>query len=174
MIRKAVQEDLNIVEEIYNEILENEEKTTSYTNWKKGLYPTITTAKNALEAGNLFVGEEEDKTLYGCVILNHIQPKEYKNIPWSIENVKEKEVLVIHTLCIRPRNAGQGKGREFVDFAEKYGKEIGCKVIRLDTYEKNKPASMLYSKLGYRFVGSTLFHFENIIWEKLICFEKSI
>ncbi|MHC1721697.1 MAG: GNAT family N-acetyltransferase [Aminipila sp.] len=174
MIRKATQEDLNTVEQIYNEILENEEKTTSYTNWQKGLYPTINTAKNALEAGTLFVGEEEDRSLYGCVILNHIQPEEYKNITWNVDNVNEKEVLVIHTLCIRPQNAGQGRGREFVNFAEQYGKEIGCKVIRLDTYEKNKPASMLYGKLGYTFVGSLLFHFEKVIWEKLICFEKTI
>ncbi|WP_243158065.1 GNAT family N-acetyltransferase [Aminipila terrae] len=148
MIRKAVPEDVVIIEQIYNEILEKEEKTISYTNWQKGLYPTIKTAQNALEAGTLFVGEEEDKTLYGCVVLNHIQPKEYKNISWNIDHVNENEVLVIHTLCIRPLNAGQGRGNEFVAFAEKHGNEIGCKVIRLDTYEKNTPAARLYGKLG--------------------------
>lgn len=45
VIRKAKEEDLDFAEEIYNEILDNEAKNVSYTNWIKGKYPTRETAK---------------------------------------------------------------------------------------------------------------------------------
>ena len=48
------------------------------------------------------------------------------------------------------------------------------KTLRLDTYEGNEPAIALYTKLGYRDVGITLFHFQNAIWENLRCFEKAL
>lgn len=170
MIRKATMEDLQQVADIYDELLDYEANTVSYTNWQKGLYPTVEYAKQALEEETLFVGEEAG-TVYGCVILNQIQPPEYQNIPWSIQAAPE-EVMVIHTLCIRPSCAGQGRGKAFVEFSEHYGREKGWKVIRLDTYEGNLPALNLYPGLGYRYAGLTKFHFQNVIWENLKCFEK--
>ena len=53
-------------------------------------------------------------------------------------------------------------------------REQKAKVIRLDTYEGNTPASIMYPKLGYTYVGITKFHFQNIIWENLKCFEKAL
>ncbi len=170
-IRKAEEKDIDSVENIYNEILDNENKTGNvYTNWQKGLYPTRKDALNALNAGTLYVGELDDEVV-ACVNLNHIQPAEYSKINWSI-GAEGKEVLVIHTLCIPPRLAGKSIGRQFVGFAEKLAFELGCKTVRLDTYEGNIPAASLYKKLGYKFVGSAEFNFENVIVETLICFDK--
>ena len=98
-IRKAMAKDIDMVAEIYDRILNNEEKTgKAYTNWKKGLYPTKNDALAALDAGTLYVGEAEGKVL-ACVNLNHIQPPEYSKINWS-NDAEGNEVLVIHTLCI--------------------------------------------------------------------------
>lgn len=172
MLRLAKEEDLTQVEEIYHEILDLEASSVSYTNWQKGLYPTIHNAREALLEGTLFVGEDNNN-LYGTVILNHIQPKEYNEINWQTP-AEAEEVMVIHTLCIRPSESGKGRGRVMVDFCEDYARSQKSKVIRLDTYEGNKPASDLYTKLGYTYVGTTMFHFQNLIWEKLICFEKKL
>jgi len=172
MIRVATVDDIWEIENIYNEILDYEEQTVSYTNWQKGLYPTVDYAKNAIDNSTMFVGENE-KGIYGCVVLNSIQPKEYDNISW-VTNAKPSEVMVIHTLCIRPSASGKGKARIMMEFSEKYAKERGYKVIHLDTYEGNIPAGTLYPKIGYLYVGTTKFHFQNVIWENLICFEKSL
>lgn len=172
MIRVATVDDILEIEKIYNEILDYEEQTVSYTNWQKGLYPTVDYAKSAVENNTMFVGENEGG-IYGCVVLNSIQPKEYDNISW-VTKVEEKEVMVIHTLCIRPSESGKGKGRVMIDFIEKFAKEEGYKVIRLDTYEGNIPAATLYSRLGYLYLGITKFHFQNVIWENLKCFEKAL
>ena len=105
-IRKAEMRDIDAVESIYNRILDNEQESGNiYTNWQKGLYPTRNDAVSALEAGTLYVGELDGK-VSACVNLNHIQPPEYSKINWSME-ADGREVLVIHTLCIPPENAGK-------------------------------------------------------------------
>ena len=101
MIRLANPSDLDAIAEIYEEILAAEDaRPVSYTNWQRGKYPTRDTAEAALEAGTLWVGEE-DGAVYGCVNLNGEQLPEYDAIPWSIP-AQPSEVGVIHTLVIRP------------------------------------------------------------------------
>ncbi len=172
MIRLATEKDLQEVECIFHEILDKEAATVSYTNWVKGKYPTKAHAKAAMEQGHLYVGEENGR-LFGSVVLNHIQLEEYAKIPWEYK-AEGNEVFVIHMLCIRPDCARQGRGKEFVAFAEEMAKEKGCKVVRIDTYEGNAPAESLYTSLGYRLAGKTLFFFQQVIWENLICLEKEV
>ena len=172
MIRIAAEHDLIQVEAIYNELLDHEAKTMSFTNWQKGVYPTLAYARKALEQGTLFVGEENG-VLYGCVILNQTQPSEYANAHWNMQ-AKPEEVMVIHTLCVRPSWAGKGKGKELVRFCEEYAHAKAWRVIRLDTYEGNVPACHLYQSLEYSYAGTTKFHFQEVIWENLKCFDKRI
>ncbi len=172
MIRKGTAADLDACAKIYEEHLDYEAANISYTNWQKGLYPTRATAEKALAAGTLYV-DEEDGVVVGCANLNHIQPAEYANIPWSIP-AQPEQVLVIHTLVYLPTHTGGGRGRRFVAFAEDLGREQGCTVIRLDTYEHNEPAKAFYPKLGYRYAGITEFFFEQVIRENLVCYEKAL
>lgn len=172
MIRKGTAADLDGCAQVYEAHLDYEAAHINYTNWQKGLYPTRATAERALAAGTLYV-DEEDGVITGCANLNHIQPAEYTNIPWSIP-AEGDEVLVIHTLVIRPDCTGGGRGRTFVAFAEELARAQGCKVIRLDTYEGNEPAKAFYPRLGYRCAGICEFFFENFIQENLVCFEKSL
>ncbi|MGD1821034.1 MAG: GNAT family N-acetyltransferase [Pleomorphochaeta sp.] len=173
MIKLATIEDLIEIGKIYDEILTHEEENISYTNWQKGLYPTLEYAKKAIEEKTMFVGINSDGLMYGSVILNNIQPKEYNNIDW-IEKFEANEIMVIHTLCIRPSQSGQGHAKKMVKFSEDFAKEKGYKVIHLDTYEGNFPAAALYPKMGYLYSGKTKFHFQEKIWETLICFEKTL
>lgn len=110
MIRLATEQDLPLVGSIYEEILAEEEKRpASFTNWQRGKYPTVEHARAALEAGTLYVAEE-DGEVYGCVNLNGEQLAEYAALNWSVPADPE-DVMVIHTLCISPRWAGRGKAQ---------------------------------------------------------------
>ena len=169
MIRKAAAEDISFVEEIYNEITSNEE-IIKFTQWMKGLYPTVLTAQKSFEEGALFISEN-DGVITGAVILNHEQPEEYKKLKWSIEAEGEK-VLVIHTLCIKPSFSKMGLGQKFIIFAENYAKELGCTAIRLDTNDKNIPGAKLYKKMGYTHVGNADFNFQGLKYQNLKCFDK--
>ena len=171
MIRPSIAADLPAIADIYEEILSAEDaRPASYTNWMRGKYPTLDTARGALEAGTLWTAEE-DGEIYGAAILNGVQLPEYDAIPWQFPADRDR-VAVIHTLVISPRWAGRGKAREFVAFCESQARRQGKAVMRLDTYEGNAPANAMYPRLGYRLAGGTEFFFQGFIHEVLNCYEK--
>ena len=172
MIRLAAAADLPAIEAIYNAILDREEAGPVYTNWQRGKYPTIDTARQVLEAGTLYVGKDGGM-IWGAVNLNGIQLPEYDLIPWKISAERE-QVGVIHTLSIHPAMRGRGYAREMVAFCERESRRQGKTVIRLDTWEGNLPANRLYPSLGYSFAGAAEFFFQGFIHEILNCYEKAL
>ena len=171
-IRPANVADLDGITAIYDAILDREEAGPVYTNWQRGKYPTADTARQALEAGTLYVGEEND-FLWGVVNLNGIQLPEYDVIPWTIPAERDR-VAVIHTLCIHPAASGQGRVKQMVAFCEEESRRQGKTVMRLDTWEGNLPANRMYPALGYRYAGAAEFFFQGFIREILNCYEKAL
>jgi len=172
MIRKAAAADLPRIGEIYEAVFDKEDQGPVYTNWLRGTYPSVENARQALEAGTLYVGEEAG-ALWGVVNLNGIQLPEYDAIPWTIPAERE-QVAVIHTLCIHPLHCGKGRAKEMVAFCEETARRKGKTVIRLDTWEGNVPANRMYPSLGYHFAGGTEFFFQGYIHEILNCYEKAL
>lgn len=172
IVREGRTEDIAAIEKIYNDFLDYEAVHGTKTNWIKGVYPTAKNAEKGLENGTLFVGELDGKVV-GSYVLNHIQPEEYAKLEWEYPGEGD-EVIVIHTLCIDVNIQGKRLGPQFVEFAIEHGRKLGCKTMRLDTYELNEPAAKLYTKLGFRYVGKTEFFFEQAILENLICFEYKL
>lgn len=173
MIRKAVERDIDQVEESYTELLRYEQEHGAYTVWKLGVYPTRVTAEEALKNGALYVMEQEGE-IWGSVILDRTQPKEYEAVNWS-QDAGADGVLVIHLLCVRPSKAGRGIGRALVEFALKEGRRLGLVAVRLDTGAQNKPAVALYKKLGFSLagtgdmaVGGRIAHRNHLFFEKRI------
>ena len=152
MIRKATQNDIQSVAELYTKMIDYEDTHIKYTSWKKGIYPTADTARLGIKTDSLYVYDENGSIL-GSVILDNRQPPEYRNVQWSVDG-KYKDILVIHTLCVDPEHAGSGIGSAIVDFAKKLAKEKGCLTIRLNTTERNTPAVHLYQKNGFTVAGT--------------------
>jgi GNAT superfamily N-acetyltransferase len=173
MIRPATAGDLPAIEAIYNAIFDVEEAGPVYTNWQRGKYPTIDTARQVLEQGTLYVGEDESGFLWGVVNLNGVQLPEYADIPWQFA-AEDAQVAVPHTLCIHPAHSGRGHAREMVSFCEETARAQGKAAMRLDTWEGNLPANAMYPKLGYTFAGATEFFFQGYIHEILNCYEKRL
>ena len=171
-IRPAVAADLDGITAIYDAIPGREEAGPVYTNWQRGKYPTVDTARQALEAGTLYVGEE-DVFLWGVVNLNGIQLPEYDAILWTFP-AERNQVAVIHTICIHPVRAGRGLARRMVAFCEEETRRQGKAVMRLDTWEGNLPANRMYPVLGYRYAGAAEFFFQGFIREILNCYEKKL
>ena len=171
-IRPATAADLNGITAIYDAILDREEAGPVYTNWQRGKYPTTDTARQALEAGTLYVGQE-DGFLWGVVNLNGIQLPEYDAPPSTIPAERE-QVAAIPTLCIHPAASGQGRAKQMVTFCEEEARRQGKTVMRLDTWEGNLPANRMYPALDYRYAGAAEFFFQGFIREILNCYEKAL
>ena len=81
-IRKAVLSDIPLVAGIYDRILTQEEQGLAVIGWVRGVYPTEQTARDALEAGELFVLEEDGKVAAAAKI-NQEQVPEYAGAQWA-------------------------------------------------------------------------------------------
>lgn len=172
MIRKAKQEDIQKVAEIYDEILDQQEAGNARIGWMKGVYPTEATAREALEKGELFVCDE-DGTITAAAKINQKQEPAYKEAGWEYK-AREDEVMVLHTLVVSPGKAGKGIGSKFVAFYEDYASRQGCRYLRMDTNEINTNARGLYRKLGYKEVGIIPCEFNGIENVNLVCLEKKL
>ncbi len=172
MIRKAVEQDLDSIEKIYNRIHDREEEGESSIGWVRGVYPTGETARKAMELGELFV-ESDCGEITAAAIINQKQVPEYADCSWEYP-ASDDEVMVLHTLTVDPVHAGKGYGSTFVRFYEQYAKEHGCGYLRMDTQSKNLAARKLYRKLGYREPGIVSCTFNGIPNVELVCLEKRI
>lgn len=168
-IRKAIENDIETIVEIYETFLDYENDHGTHSNWVKDLYPTEKNARRGLDAGTLYVGELDGKVI-GSYVINHAQPEEYSKLNWKYQ-AEDEQVIVIHTMCLDISQQGNGFGRQFVEFAMEHGRKSGCTTMRLDTADINTPAAKLYYNMGFRYVGKTDFFFEQAIPEDLICFE---
>lgn len=172
MIRLAAPGDAAAVAESYEELLLHEEREGGSSHWRRGVYPTAATAGRAQAAGWLYV-LEEDGRLQGSVILNSLQAKEYRSIPW-LYPAADGEVLVVHTLCVPPRCAGRGVGTRLVDFALGFAYGAGMRAVRLDTNALNIPAQRLYQKLGFRLAGRSRAVHEGVLDTELVYLERQL
>lgn len=171
-IRSAAPGDIPGIAAIYDRILAEEEAGRSSVGWVRGVYPTEATAREALEAGDLFV-LTEDGRLAAAARINQIQVPVYAQAPWLWQAPPER-VMVLHTLVVDPLCKGRGCGSAFVAFYEGYALERGCPFLRMDTNEKNAAARALYARLGYREAGVVPCAFNGIPGVNLVCLEKRL
>jgi len=172
IIRKAEEKDLQTVADIYEEIHTAEENGNVTIGWIRGVYPTIDTAREAYECGELFV-QEDDGRIVGAGRINQVQVDVYADGAWEYEALDE-EIMVFHTLVISPSVSGKGYGTAFVDFYEKYALDNGCRYLRIDTNERNVKARKLYKKLGYREADIKPCVFNGIEGVQLVLLEKKL
>ena len=172
-IRKARPEDIPAVAAIYDRVLTEEENGRAEIGWVRGIYPTEATARQALEAGELFVLERGGAVLAAARI-NRVQVPEYAEARWACPDAPEERIMVLHTLVVDPAFAGRGCGKQFVAFYEEYARSRGCPYLRMDTNAKNAAARRLYSRLGYREAGIVPCVFNGIPDVRLVCLEKKL
>ena len=173
MIRKATFNDIELIEDTYNEHFKHEMEHGAFTVFKKGIYPTRKDAEKAVDNGTLYV-YEENNNIAGSMIVDKIQPAEYKEIVWE-QTLANDEVMVIHLLMVRPDKTGKGIATSLVRYAMELAEKSSCKVLRLDTGSQNIPALSLYKKLGFQIVaaasmnvGNAIEHSGHLFLEKLL------
>ncbi|MBR6767133.1 MAG: GNAT family N-acetyltransferase [Clostridia bacterium] len=172
MIRKACEKDISAVARIYEDIHTMEEKGLLTTGWLRGIYPVRETAEKAVLNGELYVLEEDGEILASARINRHQEP-EYDHVEWQ-NAADDTEVLVMHTLVVSPGASGKGYGKAFAAYYENMAREMGMKVLRIDTNARNSRARKLYAGLGYREAGIVPTTFNGIPGVNLVCLEKPV
>lgn len=172
IFRKAIEQDILKIVEIYDAIHEEEEKGNLTIGWKRMIYPTSATVQAAIERDDMFVCEE-DGHIIASAIINQIQVDSYADAAWEFD-AADAEVMVLHTLVVSPSAGGKGIGTAFVRFYEAYADKNQAYFLRMDTNEKNAIARKLYRKLGYKEVDMIPCEFNGIEGVHLILLEKKL
>lgn len=172
MIRLAKETDIDKIAETYTDLLQYEEANGSNSNWKLNVYPTVDVPKNKIPTETMYVLEEDDE-ICASMVLNNEQAPEYSDVQWKFP-AENKQVLVIHTLCIPPKKSGKGYGRKMVEFAKEFALMHGCKVIRIDTYAHNEPAKKLYQKNDFQIAGYGRILLQGLIDEEQVYLECEV
>ena len=170
MIRKATAADLPAVAAIYEAIHDAEERGAMTVGWRRGVYPTLETARAALSAGDLYV-LEQDGEVVASARFNQSQDPAYAQVDWRWR-AADAQVMVMHTLTVDPRRGAQGFARRMLSFYESLAAERGCPCLRIDTNEKNAVARRMYARHGYRESGVIPCTFNGIDGVQLVCMEK--
>lgn len=150
--RKAQLSELDEILSLYNNLIDEMEKTTNYPKWTKGYYPDYNYLKEKQNLGQLFVLLGEDKEIISVVILNQDSISDYDNVNWS-QKLRPKEVLFMHTFAVKHNLRGQRIGDEVIKAIIDYAKENGIKSLRCDTINGNTPAQHFYTRVGFNDLG---------------------
>lgn len=175
MIRSANINDIKSIENSYDEHFQHELEHGAFTVFKKGVYPTRKDAEKAISNHSLYVYENESE-ICGSMIIDDIQPSEYRDIRWKIE-CTDNEIMVIHLLMVRPSMSGKGIASSLINHAVELAEENSCMALRLDTGSQNIPAISLYKKMGFEIaataskrVGGVIAHNDHLFLEKALIY----
>ena len=172
MFRQAVPGDLDQIAAIYDAIHTEEESGRATIGWIRAIYPTRQTAAAAIQAGDMYVAEEEGRIVAAAKI-DQAQVDVYADGRWTIP-AADGQVMVLHTLVVEPSIARGGIGRAFVAFYEDYARRHGCTALRLDTNERNAAARAMYARLGYHECDIVPCDFNGIPGIRLVLLEKAL
>ena len=172
MIRLATLNDLPAIAAIYAAINDEEEAGRMTVGWIRGVYPTADTAREAIEAGELYVLEADGRVAASARI-NQTQMPAYADVAWRYP-ADASQVMVLHTLTVDPVFSGRGCARAFLAFYEDFALTHGCTCLRIDTNEKNAVARRMYARHGYIESGIIPTVFNGIPNVNLVCMEKRV
>ena len=169
MIRVAGEADIAAIADTYTELLVYEQEHGSNSNWKLGVYPHHCGAEACGSCWHDVCAGRRGRSVRQYD-LELCAGKGIRRCSLAV-SCRRRRGLVVHTLCIPPRKAGHGYGRAMVRFAQNQAARLGCRVIRIDTYEHNEPAKGLYLKSGFRIAGHGKSLLEGVIEEDQVFLE---
>lgn len=172
VIESGLLADIDELERLYDNLNDYLSSTTNYPGWIKGIYPIRENAVTGIQNNNLFIAKYNGE-IVGSIILDHQPEEAYHGVKWKLD-VDYSYIFVVRTFVVHPSFLKIGVGRALMDFSFELAKKSGVKSIRLDVYEKNIPAILLYEKCGFEYIDTVDLGLVNygLDWFKL--YEKVI
>lgn len=145
-------DDIDELEQLYNDLNDYLAKEINYPGWKKGIYPVRKNAIDGVKHRNLYVAKYNGKII-GSIILSHEPEPAYYKAKWEIES-DYSDVFIVYTFVVHPKFLKCGVGKALMNFSIEHGIKSQAKSIRLDVYEGNIPAISLYEKCGFKYIDT--------------------
>lgn len=161
--------DFDRITDFYKNAIDNSSHMNRYSRWIYGQHPTDEMIKSYIDGGYMYYAEDKGKVI-AAVALTTFQNQDYHLVNWSIES-GDNEVLVVHILCVDPKNQRTGIATRLMDEVVRLARNMGMKAIRLDALCCNEPAHKLYEKYGFTKRGIQNWYAENTGWIDFFLYE---
>ncbi len=148
----GIADDIDELEQLYNDLNDHLANGKNYPGWIKGVYPVRQNAVDGIKNGTLFVARSNGK-IAGSIILSHVPEPAYRQGNWNFD-LDYSEVLVVYTFVVHPDFMKMGVGTALLDFAKAKAEREGIRSLRLDVFEGNMPAIRLYESWGFQYAGT--------------------
>lgn len=159
IISKAYPEEYDSARSFYHSLIEALEGRPYHPKWQKDIYPAPEELRDAVNAGELYLGRIGGR-IAAAMVLNQKCNPEYEDVTWPTD-LKRTEFMVIHMLGVHHDFAGKGLAKEMVRFAIGTARDAGMKAIRLDVLTGNVPAERLYPAMGFVYVDTVRLFYED-------------
>lgn len=169
---KAEFNDLDEVENLYNDLCDFLTTKDYNPGFRKGYYPTKQEALYFFESDTLYVAKVDGK-IVGSIALTH-NPNAETNANLKYDETNYSDMLFIHIFVVHPEYQRQGIGTEILSFAEQCAREEGVKVIRLYVCENNYVAIRSYEKSGFVYISKEDIGLSQYGLKWFCLYEKSI
>lgn len=166
---KAHTNDLEVVKELYRDIIDHTANMEKYARWKRNLHPTDEKIEEYVKNDAMYLFMDGEK-IAGAMAVTMSQGEDYHNIDWNI-NATDEEVAVIHILGVTPEYQGKGVGKQMIDEVIHLAKDSRKRVVRLDALATNTPAQQLYQGKGFSYCGKVNLYAENTGWTDFFFYE---
>ena len=113
------------------------------------LYPDEGILSEDVSRGNMTVGTMEGRIAV-AFMLDFCEDSDYESADWRY---CERDIAVLHRLCVHPDFQGRGVARQAMDYLENEVRARGIQTIRLDAFSLNPTALHLYESRGYQKAG---------------------
>ena len=117
------------------------------------LYPDEGILSEDVARGNMTICTIEERIAV-AFMLDFCEDSDYESADWRY---CERDIVVLHRLCVHPDFQGRGVARQTMDDLESEVRARGRKTIRLDAFSQNPTALHLYESRGYRKAGEIMY-----------------
>lgn len=162
MLRKAISADLKDIMKIIKDTIVDMHSYDN-TQWDEN-YPQDKDFLEDIQKGDLYVSERNG-VLLGFVCINKIEPAEYKDLAWSIQQA----AMIVHRMAVAPAYRRNGIGTELMNFVDEYALKNNIHYLKTDTYSINTKMNALFMKFNYKLVGEMSFLGKE---KPFYCYEK--
>lgn len=170
--RRAESAELDRVRGFYWALIDLMEGGEFDPGWRKGVYPSDAELRKSMDAGELYVLEDEGAIAAAVIINNEYNPS-YEGLPWRVDAPPER-VFMLHTLGVAPAMQGRGVTKRVVAECLATAREKGAECVRLDVLGGNEPAEKLYLAMGFYFVEAKTMYYEDTGWTEFRMFEYKL
>lgn len=151
-IRKAKCDDIDIVLDLYKDLIDKIKNNKFTPEWEYGIYPREEYIIDLIKSNEVYVGEI-DSEIVSSIVINHKPNPGYENIKWNTD-LENENVYYIHLVAVNPSHKRKGIGKEMLNFSFNQAKENSVKSIRLSVVKNNLPAENLYKKFDFEHIDS--------------------